>query len=360
MPRGRPLHRHPDATATPAIRRTTRRRRTRTTWRAASRRCATTATRSTGWRPATFDHNKTRFPLTGAHQRVDCAHCHVGGRYTGTPTDCYACHQTTYQATKNPNHVAAGFPTTCASCHTTNAWRPATFDHGKTRSPSLARTAPGLRAVPRGRPLRRHPHRLLLVSPANSGTTNPNHVAADFPPCELPHREPGGRHFSDHSKTRFPLTGAHQRVDCAQCHVEAVPGPRPTATPATRRSTRGRRTRTACRGLPTTCASCHTTNAWTRELRPRRDPVPADRPARPWPAPSATWAASTPGRSTRLLTPATARLAGTKSRRGSRPRQDRPRVVTHAPPSVPDHARAATPRTAGRRPPSTTARRASR
>jgi hypothetical protein len=81
------------------------------------------------WRPAKFDHNQTRFPLTGAHQTVDCARCHVGGRYTGTPTDCYSCHQSDYAGTTNPPHQASGFPTQCQSCHNTSAWQPASFDH---------------------------------------------------------------------------------------------------------------------------------------------------------------------------------------------------------------------------------------
>lgn len=82
-----------------------------------------------GWRPASFDHSRTGFPLTGAHARVECAQCHVGGRYAGTPTDCYACHQVDYAGTTNPAHAAAGFPTQCQTCHTTAAWRPASFDH---------------------------------------------------------------------------------------------------------------------------------------------------------------------------------------------------------------------------------------
>jgi hypothetical protein len=82
-----------------------------------------------GWRPATFDHARTRVPHTGAHARVDCARCHTGGRYSGTPTDCYSCHKANYDATSNPNHRAAAFPTNCASCHETTAWKPASFDH---------------------------------------------------------------------------------------------------------------------------------------------------------------------------------------------------------------------------------------
>jgi len=83
----------------------------------------------TSWRPAKFDHNATRFPLTGAHAQVSCDRCHPGGRYAGTPTDCYSCHQTDYVGTTSPNHAAVSFPTQCQSCHTTTAWRPASFDH---------------------------------------------------------------------------------------------------------------------------------------------------------------------------------------------------------------------------------------
>ena len=89
----------------------------------------------TSWRPAKFDHSLTRFPLTGAHARVDCAQCHPGGRYTGTPTDCCSCHQADYNGTTNPDHRASGFPTQCQTCHSTTAWQPATFDHNATGFP---------------------------------------------------------------------------------------------------------------------------------------------------------------------------------------------------------------------------------
>ncbi|HXJ17114.1 MAG TPA: hypothetical protein VNM68_07925 [Candidatus Polarisedimenticolia bacterium] len=87
--------------------------------------CHTTST----WLNATFNHNNTPFPLTGAHVSVPCNQCHIGGVYAGTPTDCYSCHKADYQGTTNPNHTAAGFPTTCATCHTTTSWLGATFNH---------------------------------------------------------------------------------------------------------------------------------------------------------------------------------------------------------------------------------------
>ncbi len=83
---------------------------------------------TTAWVPASFDHNTTSFPLTGAHLSAACLACHSSG-YTGTPTACYACHQSDYAGTTDPVHTAANFPTTCQSCHTTSAWQPSTWDH---------------------------------------------------------------------------------------------------------------------------------------------------------------------------------------------------------------------------------------
>jgi hypothetical protein len=84
---------------------------------------------TTRWEGATFDHNQTDFPLTGAHVGAPCSSCHSNGQYGGTPTECVACHQGDYDGTTDPNHRAAGFPTTCAACHNTTRWEGATFDH---------------------------------------------------------------------------------------------------------------------------------------------------------------------------------------------------------------------------------------
>jgi len=84
---------------------------------------------TTQWRGATFDHSRTRFALTGKHTTVMCANCHVGGRYAGTPMDCFSCHSKEFSSVSNPNHVAAGFPKTCETCHTTTTWIGARVTH---------------------------------------------------------------------------------------------------------------------------------------------------------------------------------------------------------------------------------------
>jgi len=90
---------------------------------------------TTAWNPATFDHNRTQFPLTGAHRVVTCEQCHGDGVYAGKPTACAACHQTDYDNTTDPRHTLTAFPTTCATCHTTTQWAGATFTHSWFRTP---------------------------------------------------------------------------------------------------------------------------------------------------------------------------------------------------------------------------------
>ena len=84
---------------------------------------------TTNWTGATFNHNATTFPLTGAHATVACANCHVNNNYTTLPTRAWAATRRDYNGTTNPNHASAGFPNTCDTCHTTTAWTGATFNH---------------------------------------------------------------------------------------------------------------------------------------------------------------------------------------------------------------------------------------
>jgi hypothetical protein len=221
------------------------------------------------WKPATnFDHDKTDFPLTGAHARQDCAKCHVGGRYEGTPTDCYTCHQAKYAATTNPNHQASGFPTQCQTCHNTNAWRPAAVDHNKTRFPLTgAHTSVDCAKCHAGGRYTGTPTDCYSCHQAKyAATTNPNHQASGYSTqCQTCHNTAAWRPAAvDHSKTRFPLTGAHTRVDCAKCHA----GGRYTGTPtdcyschqANYAATTNPNHQAS--GFPTQCQSCHNTSAW--------------------------------------------------------------------------------------------------
>jgi hypothetical protein len=79
------------------------------------------------WKETRFDHNLSRFPLTGKHIGTACKKCHETPRYKDAKKDCLSCH------TKDDKHKQK-LGTQCETCHTTRAWSLWQFDHDlKTR-----------------------------------------------------------------------------------------------------------------------------------------------------------------------------------------------------------------------------------
>ena len=232
-----------------------------------SRECQSCHT-TTGWRPASFDHSQTQFPLTGAHVSVTCNQCHPNGRYQGTPLQCSGCHQADYNAVITPKHTQPSFSLDCTLCHSTSAWKPTSFSHSTTRFPLTgAHVATACASC--------HSNGVYAGTAMTcvgchqqqfNGTTNPNHVTSGFPTdCQSCHSTTAWQPATfDHNKTQFPLTGAHLAVACNQCH----PNGRYQGTPA------------QCSGCHQTdytavvtpkhtqpsfsldCAVCHTAVAW--------------------------------------------------------------------------------------------------
>ncbi len=74
-----------------------------------------------GWTPSTFDHQKSSFPLTGAHVQLQCTQCHTSGQFVGLSGTCVSCHA-------DPAWHAGAMGTDCAACHNTTAYSPALFN----------------------------------------------------------------------------------------------------------------------------------------------------------------------------------------------------------------------------------------
>lgn len=86
------------------------------------------------WRPpeAIARHDRTRFPLVGAHAAAACWRCHPGadvGRFTGADPDCRNCHGADLARATDPDHVAQGWVTDCDRCHIPTTWTGAGFNH---------------------------------------------------------------------------------------------------------------------------------------------------------------------------------------------------------------------------------------
>jgi len=233
---------------------------------------------TTSWLNATFNHNSTGFPLTGAHTAPprQCTDCHVNNNYNLTSTACLSCHQTDYNKATTPvNHIAAGFPTTCETCHDTVQWTDGIFNH----------TSTGFQLTG----AHTTPPRLCTDCHANNnyalnstlcytchqkdytGTTSPAHAAAGFPTtCELCHDTSVWTDSTfNHNTTAFPLTGSHTvppRV-CVDCHVNNNYTTLPTTCIGCHQTDYNNTTNPGHSAqpqfFPTTCQTCHNTTAWT-------------------------------------------------------------------------------------------------
>ncbi|HEX7829574.1 MAG TPA: hypothetical protein VF787_07950 [Thermoanaerobaculia bacterium] len=172
-----------------------------------------------------FDHDKTTFPLEGAHRNAPCVKCHADGQYAGIRHGtCADCH-------RNPHQSKVG--SDCRSCHTPTAWTVARFDHARTGTALVGRH----RNVPCARCHVRPPASVRLkLRPCASCHKDP-HRGAFKQDCAACHDENGfkGAPFDHAAQTQFALDGKHRRLACVACHPRAGD----------------------FRGLSAQCSSCH-------------------------------------------------------------------------------------------------------
>jgi hypothetical protein len=232
-----------------------------------------------GWQVSVqqIQQHNNRFPLTGAHAAVDCDSCHKGAansKFETMSTQCYSCHSADFQAAINPNHVTAKFSTTCDSCHSTDNWLNAKFDHSSVGFPLT-----GGHAVPPRLCTDCHANNNYNLSTTAcischlkdfQGTTNPNHVAANFPTnCAQCHTTAAWSPATfDHSMVNFALTGAHTVPprQCTDCHNTKNGGYNLTSTACVTCHLSDFQGATnpnhVAGGFAQTCETCHNTSAW--------------------------------------------------------------------------------------------------
>jgi hypothetical protein len=75
---------------------------------------------TTAWKPSTFSHTSTGFPLVGAHTSLLCTKCHSASSWGGLSATCSSCHNA-------PSSHPAFYGTTCTKCHTQTAFTPISY-----------------------------------------------------------------------------------------------------------------------------------------------------------------------------------------------------------------------------------------
>ncbi|MCB1048943.1 MAG: hypothetical protein KDC10_17275, partial [Calditrichaeota bacterium] len=145
------------------------------------------------WVPTSFNHTTmTDWPMTGAHQGMACISCHAGGVYTGTPAECWGCHQTDYQEADDPDHAGGSYPQDCTLCHSNLSWEGADFNHDLTSFPLVGQHA--------------------SVACASCHTSG---YAGTPSACEACHMPDWNGAELIHEESSFQL-------DCARCHTPAA------------------------------------------------------------------------------------------------------------------------------------------
>jgi len=215
-----------------------------------------------------FNHNAV-FPLQGVHATVSCATCHRNNVYKGTGRECVSCHQTDYNATKNPNHAAAGFSTACESCHRPGdpGWRGGggtTFNHNAVFQLVGMHAAQPCASCHRNNVFRGTARDCVGCHRDDyNRAQNPNHVAAGFSTaCESCHRASdsgwrGGSPFNHNAV--FQLVGVHASQPCASCHRNNVFNGTPRTCVGCHQDeyNRTKAPNHAAAGFSTSCETCH-------------------------------------------------------------------------------------------------------
>jgi len=203
----------------------------------------------TRWKDTRFDHAKTRFPLTGKHAPLACKDCHRDNAFKSTPLACNACHA------KDDKHKGR-FGDKCESCHGAKAWRATTFDHDKqTKYPLVGKH----RALKCDSCHTGHLYRDKLRSAcATCHRKDDRHRGTLGVACANCHTERDWKQARfDHAKTRFPLLGRHERLDCRACHRSAVFRDAPTECVACHRKDDRHKG-----ALGPACGDCHAERDW--------------------------------------------------------------------------------------------------
>ena len=181
-----------------------------------------------GFKPSAYGqtmHQKSAFPLEGAHRAVACRNCHQKASIEAkwemklSHAACISCHADPHQGRMDKQ---AG-DQSCIACHSQDSWQGSVFDHNRTsfkltgahgRVACASCHGSENKKMDKSECIHCHadPHRDQfkdIVLPDNKSIDCARcHVTVDWF-AEL---------FNHETDSRFPLRGGHQKVACATCH----------------------------------------------------------------------------------------------------------------------------------------------
>jgi len=186
-----------------------------------------------------FDHTLTGYQLEGAHAQLQCRECHTSANITelqtiedagkdtehtflGLNRECLSCHYDEHRGKLTSN---------CRSCHGMSAWKPVpgfshdTTDYALTGLHTTVACS-DCHPVQTGSPIQDDTEFLQFTGIRHESCNvchQDIHQGKLGEDCVSCHTTEGWRiqlaEEFDHSRTDFPLDGAHQEVQCEECHL---------------------------------------------------------------------------------------------------------------------------------------------
>ena len=201
-----------------------------------------------GWRVfkdksivSTFNHDDTRFPLTGAHKKQTCSSCHrINGKGVykfpnANKKFCLNCHETVHKRQFTKRFLKQS----CALCHTTTAFKPRKrFNHNLTqfkidgahnkirKQCSKCHVKSNL-TIPTKPPRKGQLFKFQFASKGYCEHCHNNVHKKQFhrkfatKSCKACHSTSSflKKPPFNHNQTRWVLEGKHRKVKCNDCHV---------------------------------------------------------------------------------------------------------------------------------------------
>jgi hypothetical protein len=194
-----------------------------------------------GWKPSTFgvkEHATSAYPLQGGHARVACDKCHIPkGKDTLFKVKfdkCTNCHTDQHAG----QFVGAPYFNACDRCHNLEGYKPSTFTLTNHKQTRFVLTG-GHVAVPcadchkESTEFQPKPSAIYRWKNLDCTSCHEDVHKGQFKDrmaqkradgsvlgCEACHNTKSWKELStfDHSKTKFPLVGAHRATACMDCH----------------------------------------------------------------------------------------------------------------------------------------------
>jgi hypothetical protein len=235
-----------------------------------------------GWIPREViaQHQRTRFPLVGAHAATACFACHPGaqvGNYSGLDPRCETCHSGELARATNPDHVAQGWTTDCQRCHVPFQWDLARYAHPGSFPLTGGHAGHSCDTCHTGGTFTGLSTDCLSCHQDDfQNARDPDHRAAGFPQdCRTCHGTTAWEPARFDHPGSFPLSGGHAGHSCSECHTGGTFTGLSTDCASCHLDDYQATTdpNHAASGFPQDCRACHGTTTWTGARFDHRFPI---------------------------------------------------------------------------------------